>query len=69
MEADKKETRQALLALSELPGIDSPGSHGGAEQWKLLRSVLEDYNIWDKIGYFTGDNHGSNDIKTLYIAL
>ena len=24
--------------------------------------MLEDYNIWDKIGYFTGDNHGSNDI-------
>jgi hypothetical protein len=59
---DKKETRQALLALSELPGLDGPGSHGGAEQWKLLKSVLEDYKIWNKIGYFTGDNHGSNDV-------
>jgi hypothetical protein len=29
---DKKETRQALLALSELPGLDGLGSHGGAEQ-------------------------------------
>ena len=62
IEEDKKETRQALLALSELPGLDGPGSHGGAEQWKLLRSVLEDYKIWGKIGYFTGDNHGSNDV-------
>ena len=67
VEGDKKETRQALLALSKLPGIDGPGSHGGAEQWKLLQSMLEDYNIWDKIGYFTGDNHGSNDV--LCVAL
>jgi hypothetical protein len=37
---DKKETRQALLALSELPGIDGPSSHGGAEQWKLLSIML-----------------------------
>ena len=46
VEADKKETQQALLALSELPGIDSPGSHGGAEQWKLLRSVSRG-ELWD----------------------
>ena len=58
---DTKETLQALLALSELPGLDGPGSHGGAEQWKLLRHVLEDYNIWHKVGFYTGDNHGSND--------
>ncbi|KAJ6436596.1 hypothetical protein O9K51_10838 [Purpureocillium lavendulum] len=56
-----KETLQALLALSELPGLDGPGSHGGPEQWKLLRRVLEDYNIWNKIGLYTGDNHASND--------
>ena len=62
MEEGGKETRQALLALSELPGLDGPGSHSGAEQWKLLQSVLEDYSIWNKIGYFTGDNHGSNDV-------
>lgn len=23
--------------------------------------MLEDYNIWHKIGFYTGDNHGSND--------
>ncbi|KAJ6437949.1 calcium permeable channel [Purpureocillium lavendulum] len=56
-----KETLQALLALSELPDLDGLGSHGGAEQSKLLRHVLEDYNIWNKSGFYTGDNHGSND--------
>ncbi len=59
---DTKETRQALLALSQLPGLDGPGSHSGAEQWKLLQPVLEDYGIWHKIGYVTGDNHGVNDV-------
>ncbi|EKG09431.1 transposase-like protein [Macrophomina phaseolina MS6] len=43
VEEDTKEVRQALLALSELPGIDGPGSHSGAEQWKLLQPVLEEY--------------------------
>jgi hypothetical protein len=59
--SDAKEALQALLALSELPGLDGPGSHGGAEQRKLLQHVLEDYNIWNKVGFYTGDNHGSND--------
>ena len=62
VEEDTKETRQALLALSELPGLDGPGSHGGAEQWKLLQQTLEDYGVWQKIGYITGDNHGANDV-------
>ncbi|OAQ62549.1 ribonuclease H-like protein [Purpureocillium lilacinum] len=61
VDTDARETLQALLALSELPGIDGPGSHGAAEQWKLIQHVLEDYNIWNKIGFYTGDNHGSND--------
>lgn len=53
---------QALLALQELPGLDGPGSHGGAEQWKLLKPTLIDYGIYHKIGFVTGDNHGSNDV-------
>lgn len=61
VDPDSKETLQALLALPELPGLDGPGGHGGAEQWKLLQPVLEDYNIWNKVGFYTGDNHGSND--------
>ncbi|EMT69251.1 hypothetical protein FOC4_g10000067 [Fusarium odoratissimum] len=63
VDPDTKEALQALLALSELPGLDGPGSHGGAEQWKLLQHVLEDYNIWNKVGFYTGDNHGSNDYR------
>ena len=62
VEEGTKQIRQALLALPELPGLDGPGSHSGAEQWKLLQSVLEDYDIWQKVGYVTGDNHGSNDV-------
>ncbi|KJZ68903.1 hypothetical protein HIM_11710 [Hirsutella minnesotensis 3608] len=53
---------QALLALPELPGIDGPGSHSGAEQWKLLQPVIEEYGISQQLGYMTGDNHGSNDV-------
>ncbi|KJZ68291.1 hypothetical protein HIM_12320 [Hirsutella minnesotensis 3608] len=53
---------QALLALPELPGIDGPGSHSGAEQWKLLQPVIEDYDIMGQLGYITGDNHGPNDV-------
>ncbi|KJZ68464.1 hypothetical protein HIM_12140 [Hirsutella minnesotensis 3608] len=61
VDPDTKDTLQALLALSELPGLDGPGGHGADEQWKLLQNVLDDYNIWSKIGFYTGDNHGSND--------
>ncbi|OBS16016.1 hypothetical protein FPOA_27828 [Fusarium poae] len=39
VDPDAKEALQALLALSELPGLDGPGSHGGAEQWKLLQHI------------------------------
>ncbi|RKK64692.1 hypothetical protein BFJ69_g16609 [Fusarium oxysporum] len=45
MQEDTKNPCQALLALSELPGIDSPGSHSEAEQWKLLQPVIEDHIV------------------------
>ncbi|KAJ3454605.1 hypothetical protein MRS44_013205 [Fusarium solani] len=61
MQEGTKNPCQALLALPELPGIDGPGSHSGAEQWKLLQPVLEEYGILRQLGYNTGDNHGSND--------
>nr|CEG03508.1 unnamed protein product [Fusarium acuminatum CS5907] len=63
VDPDAKEALQALSALSELPGLDGPGSHGGAEQWKLLQHVLEDYNIWNKVGFYTGEGRrlGSQD--------
>ncbi|KAG7416610.1 Zinc finger BED domain-containing protein DAYSLEEPER [Fusarium oxysporum f. sp. raphani] len=62
MQEGTKNPCQALLALPELPGIDGPGSHSGAEQWKLLQPVIEEYGISRQLGYITGDNHGSNDV-------
>lgn len=62
MEEDMTSPSQALLALPELPGLDGPGSHSGAEQWKRFQSVIKDYGILHKLGYITGDNHGSNDV-------
>lgn len=62
IEEDMTSPSQALLALPELPGLDGPGSHSGAKQWKRFQSVIEDYGILHKLGYITGDNHGSNDV-------
>jgi hypothetical protein len=48
--------RKALLALPYLGG-----KHGGDEQADPLWETLTQYKIEAKIGYCTGDNHGSND--------
>lgn len=48
--------RKALLALPFLPG-----KHGGDKQVEVLWQVLKDYQILNKVGYYVGDNHGSND--------
>jgi hypothetical protein len=56
VDSNSKKLYQALLALRELKD-----SHGGEQQSELLIPILEDYEITDKIGYVTGDNHGSND--------
>ncbi|KAF4334382.1 ribonuclease H [Fusarium beomiforme] len=58
---DAKEALQAGLALSDLSGLGGPGSHGGAQQWKLLQHLLKDYNTWNKVGFYTDDSHMSND--------
>ncbi|KAJ0124164.1 Uncharacterized protein HZ326_31420, partial [Fusarium oxysporum f. sp. albedinis] len=42
--------------------LTRPGSHSGAEQWKLLQPVIEEYGISRQLGYITGDTHGSNDV-------
>jgi hypothetical protein len=49
--------RKALLALPYLPD-----GHGGEHQASELVKVLDEYGILDRIGYCTGDNHGSNDL-------
>jgi hypothetical protein len=50
--------RKALLALPHLPD-----GHGGIMCQAIeLVKVLDEYEILDRIGYCTGDNHGSNDL-------
>ncbi|KJZ68038.1 hypothetical protein HIM_12571 [Hirsutella minnesotensis 3608] len=48
--------RKALLALPELRD-----GKGAETQFKVIVPVLEDYGIASRVGYLTGDNHGSND--------
>jgi hypothetical protein len=48
--------RKALLDLIELPD-----GHAGAKVAPYVLSVLKDYEIKDKLGYVTADNHGAND--------
>jgi hypothetical protein len=46
---------KSLLALRQI------GGHSGEEQFKLLRTILDEYEISDKLGVIIGDNVGSND--------
>jgi hypothetical protein len=58
-------TRPALTGYQDFVKTTQSGmcgSHSGAEQWKCLQPVLEDYCISHKVGYITGDNHCSNDV-------
>jgi hypothetical protein len=62
IDSDSKQLQKALLALPELQ------SHSGEEQAAKFLTVAEDYGLLDRIGYFTGDNHGSNDKMCRFIA-
>jgi hypothetical protein len=51
-------TRPALTGYQDFVKTTQSGmcgSHSGAEQWKCLQPVLEDYCISHKVGYITGD--------------
>ena len=48
--------KNALIALPSLRG-----SHGADTQAPHVLGVIDEYRIAHKIGYFVGDNHGSND--------
>jgi hypothetical protein len=48
--------RKALLTLPFLPS-----KHGGDKQVEVLWQVLKDYQILNKVRYYIGDNHGSNN--------
>lgn len=54
---------KALLALPQLRG-----SHGGELQATYINQVIDEYEIASKVGYFTGDNHGSNDKLCRFIS-
>jgi hypothetical protein len=49
--------RKALLALSDLPA-----GHSGEAVAPFFIDVLQWYDIEDKLGCITGDNHGANDV-------
>lgn len=50
------QSRKALLGLPRLRG-----SHGGQPQTEHVNSMIDWYGIAHKLGYYIGDNHGSND--------
>jgi hypothetical protein len=54
---------KALLALPK-----HRGRHSGEEQAAAVIRTVEDYGIINKIGYFTGDNHGLNNKMNCYIS-
>ncbi len=49
-------TRKALLGLPRLRG-----SHGGQHQAEQVNRIIDWYGVARKLGYYIGDNHGSND--------
>jgi hypothetical protein len=54
---DASNTRQkALLSLPELRN-----GHAGVEVAAQIATTLEAYDITDRLGYITTDNHGAND--------
>jgi hypothetical protein len=63
VDADARQISKALLAL-----VEHKGSHGGEPQAKAFLGVMDDYDLRTKIGYFTSDNHPSNDKMLRHIA-
>ena len=53
----------ALLLLKEFKG-----AHGGKEQAEVFLQVIREASLEDKLGFFTSDNYGSNDVMLHYIA-
>ena len=54
--AENGALRQSVLSLRELEG-----QHTSANQAGLIFSVLEEYGILSKVGYFMMDNASNND--------
>jgi hypothetical protein len=51
-----------------LLGLRQIGGHSGEEQFTVLRTILEEYDISDKLGVIIGDNASTNDTLCRTIA-
>ncbi|KAM3448360.1 hypothetical protein NHJ6243_010115 [Beauveria neobassiana] len=56
-------TRKALLGLPRLRG-----GHGGQHQAEQVNRIIDWYGFAQKLGYYIGDNHGSNDKCCRFIS-
>ncbi|KAJ6436410.1 transposase-like protein [Purpureocillium lavendulum] len=63
VDAETREVAQALLSLREFKD-----SHSGGLQAKVFLEVVEEYELSEKVGYFTTDNHEANDTMLEDIA-
>jgi hypothetical protein len=62
-DAETRRIESALLSLKEFKG-----SRGGEEQARVFLEVIKEAGLQNKIGFFTMDNHGSNDKMLHHIA-
>ena len=62
-DAESRRVECALLSLKEFKG-----SHGGEEQARVFLEVIQEAGLRDKVGFFTMDNHTSNDKMLRHIA-
>ncbi|EKG18644.1 hypothetical protein MPH_04117 [Macrophomina phaseolina MS6] len=56
---NQKGLRRISTAAYRLPQLR--GSHGGQHQAEYVNGIIDWYEIAHKLGYYIGDNHGSND--------
>ena len=52
-----------MLSLKEFKG-----THGGEEQAEVFLQVIREAGLEDKLGFFTLDNHGSNNVMLRHIT-
>ena len=63
VDAETRCVETALLSLKEFKG-----AHGGEEQAEVFLQVIKEAGLQDQLGFFTSDNHGSNDLMLRRIA-
>jgi hypothetical protein len=63
VDAETRCGETALLSLKEFKG-----AHGGKEQAEVFLRVIREAGLQDQLGFFTSDNHGSNDLMLRRIA-